>query len=142
MNILQIIINLDKGQVAKDVIGSTRFLTLNGHKVVVVDNLERGHKEAVPADVEFIQADLGDESALKKVFDDHNFEAILHFAAYIEAGESMKDPGIFFRNNVVNTLTLLRTMRHAGVETPASRKRIFDTRLSIASAHESTPEPV
>ena len=53
-------------------IGSTTAAQLieAGHNVVVIDNLERGHKEAVPAEAEFIQVDLGDESALKKVFDD------------------------------------------------------------------------
>ena len=66
-------------------IGSTTAAQLieAGHTVVVVDNLERGHKEAVPAEAEFVQADLRDEPALQKIFGTHTFEAILHFAAYI-----------------------------------------------------------
>lgn len=90
-------------------IGSTVAAQLieAGHSVVVVDNLQHGHRAAVPAEAAFIQADLGDAPAMKHVFDTHSFEAILHFAAFIEAGESMKDPGLFFRNNVVNALALL-----------------------------------
>ncbi len=90
-------------------IGSTTAAQLieAGHNVVVVDNLARGHREAVPAEAEFIQANLDDESTLQDIFDNHNFAAILHFAAYIEAGESMRDPGTFFRNNVINSLRLI-----------------------------------
>jgi UDP-glucose 4-epimerase len=78
-----------------------------GHEVTVYDSLEHGYRAAIPAEAEFIQADLADEATLKATFDTHSFEAIVHFAAYIEAGESMKDPGLFFRNNVVNTLRLI-----------------------------------
>ena len=81
-----------------------------GHTVTVLDNLIMGWREAVPPQAEFVQADTGDESALDQVFTNHRFDAVLHFAALIEAGESVKVPEQFFDNNSARTLTLLRVM--------------------------------
>jgi UDP-glucose 4-epimerase len=93
-------------------IGSTTAACLleAGHDVVVYDNLVRGHREAVPNDAKFVQGDVGDAEALRRVFEDHKIDAVTHFAAFIEAGESMQDPARYFRNNVVNSLTLLEAM--------------------------------
>jgi UDP-glucose 4-epimerase len=83
------------------------------HAVTVLDNLIMGWREAVPAAAEFVHADTGDESALDALFASHNFDAVLHFAAFIEAGESVQHPERYFDNNSARTLTLLRVMlRH------------------------------
>lgn len=87
-----------------------------GHQVTILDNLSRGHREAVPREAELVVAELGDQQKLEQLFQSHRFEAVLHFAASIEAGESMKVPEAFFRNNTANTLTLLETMLRAGVK--------------------------
>ena len=81
-----------------------------GHTVTVLDNLIMGWREAVPAQAEFIQADTGDEAALDQLFARHGFDAVMHFAALIEAGESVKVPEQYFDNNSLRTLTLLRVM--------------------------------
>jgi len=81
-----------------------------GHTVTVLDNLIMGWREAVPAAAEFVQADTGDEAALDTLFASHNFDAVMHFAALIEAGESVKVPEKYFDNNSLRTLTLLRVM--------------------------------
>jgi UDP-glucose 4-epimerase len=81
-----------------------------GHTVTVLDNLIMGWREAVPAAAEFIQGDTGDEAALSQLFGTHNFEAVMHFAALIEAGESVKVPEQYFDNNSLRSLTLLRVM--------------------------------
>lgn len=93
-------------------IGSTTAACLleAGHEVIVYDSLVRGHREAVPTGVEFVQGDVGDRQALSRVFEAENIDAVAHFAAFIEAGESMQDPARYFRNNVVNSLALLETM--------------------------------
>jgi UDP-glucose-4-epimerase GalE len=83
---------------------------------IVVDNLKRGHKESVQWGP-LIEADVGDRAALEGVFEQYSIEAVLHFAAVAYVGESMKDPALYFRNNVVNTLNLLDTMRARGVRT-------------------------
>jgi len=98
-------------------IGATtcRSLLANGHEVVVYDNLSKGHREALPPDVPLIVADVADRQALDSAFRQHRPEAVLHFAAFIEAGESMKEPERFFRNNSAGTLTLLEAMLANGV---------------------------
>src|SRR5574342_511985 len=87
-----------------------------GHSVTVYDSLITGHRKAVPQGVTFIEADLSDSHALAKTLTDQKFEAVMHFAASTEAGESMKEPGRFFHNNVVNSLALIETAVRAGVK--------------------------
>ena len=87
-----------------------------GHQVTVYDSLVTGHRAAVPDGAAFIQADLSDSHALAETLTtNQKFDAILHFAAFIEAGESMKDPGRFYHNNFSNTLALIETVVRAGV---------------------------
>src|SRR5512138_3543163 len=80
-----------------------------GHSVVVYDSLVTGHREAVPQGVTFVEGDLADSHTLAKTLTDRPFEAILHFAAFIEAGESMQDPARFYHNNLTNSLALMET---------------------------------
>ena len=80
-----------------------------GHTVTVYDSLVTGHRKAVPDGAEFIHASLDDSHALAELLTSAQHDAVMHFAAFIEAGESMKDPGRFFRNNFVNSLQLMET---------------------------------
>ena len=90
-------------------IGSTvaRQLLDAGHSVSVFDNLSSGHRAAVPKAATFVQGDILDRAALDSVLGGAHFAAVMHFAAFIEAGESMREPGRFFRNNVTGALTLI-----------------------------------
>jgi len=90
-------------------IGSTvaQQLLEAGHRVTVYDNLSSGHRAAVPAAARFVRGDTLERAALDQVLGSEAFNAILHFAAFIEAGESMREPGRFFRNNVTGALTLI-----------------------------------
>jgi UDP-glucose 4-epimerase len=88
-------------------------LLCDGHSVTVLDNLSKGRKQAVPGKAEFVLADTGDGPALDRIFAAGRFDAVMHFAAFIEAGESMVSPELYFENNTAKTLTLLRAMlRH------------------------------
>lgn len=87
-----------------------------GHRVTVIDDLSRGHREAVPKNAELVVANLEDRVCLDRLFRANGFEAVMHFAAFIEAGESMKTPEIFFRNNTANALSVLETMLAHGVD--------------------------
>ncbi len=93
-------------------IGSVVVETLvqAGHRVSVYDNLSHGYKNAVPAEAEFIHGDVSDREKLDSVFSRSSFDAVMHFAALIEAGESMQVPERYFRNNSATTLTLLESM--------------------------------
>lgn len=86
-----------------------------GHQVAVFDNLSRGHRDAVPVEAEFVEGDLEDRLAVARLFDTHSFEAVMHFAALIEAGESMQLPERYFRNNSANTVNLFEAMIGHGV---------------------------
>jgi UDP-glucose 4-epimerase len=86
-----------------------------GHQVTVLDNLSRGHRKAVPSAAELVVGDLADAENLVALFQRKKFDAVLHFAAFIEAGESMKFPEVFFRNNTANALAVLEAMFAARV---------------------------
>ena len=105
-----------------------------GHTVTVYDSLASGHRAAVPAGARFIHADLADTDKVKSVLMDDPFDAVMHFAASIEAGESMKEPGRFFENNFVNSLRLIELAMRSGV------KRFVLS--STAAVYESSDEPL
>jgi UDP-glucose 4-epimerase len=105
-----------------------------GHSVTVYDSLVTGHKQAVPHGVHFIHASLEDSHALAEALTSEKFEAVMHFAAFIEAGESMKHPGRFYQNNLVNSLHLIETAMEVGV------KRFVLS--STAAVYKSSDEPL
>jgi UDP-glucose 4-epimerase len=105
-----------------------------GHQVVVVDSLVTGHRTAVPDGAEFFQIDLGDGSEVTKVLSSRSFEAVMHFAAWIEAGESMLDPGKYYWNNVSNSLQLIEAVVLAGV-----KRFVFS---SSAAVYETSDKPL
>jgi UDP-glucose 4-epimerase len=105
-----------------------------GHSVTVYDSLVTGHQEAVPAGATFIHASLEDSHALAEVLTNQKFDAVMHFAAFIEAGESMKDPGRFYQNNLVNSLHLIQTAVQAGI------KRFVLS--STAAVYQSSDKPL
>ena len=86
-----------------------------GHQVTVYDSLVTGYRAAVPAKAHFIQGDLSDTTALASALGKDQFDAVMHFAAFIEAGESMKNPPKFYHNNLGNSVTLIDAAVKAGV---------------------------
>jgi UDP-glucose 4-epimerase len=94
---------------------AAEILLENGHQVTVYDSLVTGYRAAVPAAAAFIEADLADRSALESALGSASFDAVMHFAAFIEAGESMQNPGKYFQNNVVLSLGLIEACVQAGV---------------------------
>ena len=85
-----------------------------GYQPVILDNLERGHEWAVRWGP-LVRADLGDRAALRRLFNEYKFSAVIHFAALSAVGESMREAGRYFSNNVGGTLNLLEAMREVGV---------------------------
>ncbi|MGH7486050.1 MAG: NAD-dependent epimerase/dehydratase family protein, partial [bacterium] len=85
-----------------------------GHTPVVYDSLERGHRWAVRWGP-LIEANLASVETLRAAIERYSIEAVIHFAAFASVGESMSQPGLYFRNNFVNTLNLLEAMRETGV---------------------------
>ena len=95
-------------------IGSHAVLALKnaGYNVIVLDNLSYGHREIVDEvlQVELIVGDTSDRAVLDRLFSTHKIDAVMHFAAYIAVGESVKEPGKYYANNVASTLNLLEAM--------------------------------
>lgn len=105
-----------------------------GHSVTIYDSLVTGHRAAIPEGAKFIHASLDDSHALAEALTTTKYDAIMHFAAFIEAGESMRDPGKFFRNNFTNSLQLMEVAVQTGV-----KKFVFS---STAAVYQSSEEPL
>jgi len=93
---------------------TVRRLLESGHEVTVFDNLSEGHAAAVPEGL-LVRGDLADPAGLTEALKSGNFDAVVHFAANCYVGESVEDPEKYYRNNVANSLALLRAMRAADV---------------------------
>ena len=89
---------------------AVQYFIENGEDVVIADNLQTGHIEAVPAEAKLYQVDIRDSKALDEVFSKENIEAVIHFAANSLVGESMEKPLKYFNNNVYGMQVLLETM--------------------------------
>ena len=94
---------------------TTETLVRAGHRVTVYDSLITGHRAAVPEGARFVQADLEDQPTLQAALQSESFDAALHFAAFIEAGESMVEPGKYLRNNLALSLGLIEACTKAGI---------------------------
>ena len=105
-----------------------------GHNVTIYDSLVTGHLQAVPPGINFIQANLSDSHELALAMTRQKYDAVMHFAAFIEAGESMKSPGKFMRNNLMNSLSLMDIAVKVGV------KRFVLS--STAAVYQSSDEPL
>jgi UDP-glucose 4-epimerase len=86
-----------------------------GEKVVVLDNLSRGHREAVNEHAVFVQGDIGDRELVEKICRTHDVTAVMHFSAFAYVGESVERPDIYYHNNVIQTAVLLDAIRECGV---------------------------
>lgn len=117
-------------------IGSTTVEALleAGHDVTVFDSLLKGHRAAVPGGARLIVGDLGDREALAAAFAGESYDGVLHFAALIEAGESMQSPGRYFRVNTAYALNLLEAVAEAGVE-----RFVFSSTAAVYGIPEESP---
>ncbi|XEC93602.1 UDP-glucose 4-epimerase GalE [Paenibacillus tarimensis] len=104
-----------------------------GEDIVVVDNLQQGHREAVLGG-KLYEGDLRDEAFLDKVFKENEIDSVIHFAANSLVGESMKLPGKYYHNNVYGTLCLLEKMNEYGV-----RKIVFSSTAATYGEPENVP---
>jgi len=110
------------------------LLVRAGHSVTVVDNLCHARREAIPEGVEFVQSDIADRAAMEALLLRVKPDGVLHFAALIEAGESMQKPEIYFRNNVAGTLALLEAMLAADV-----KRLVFSSTAAVYGEPETVP---
>ncbi len=119
-------------------IGSHAVLSLQkaGYNVIVFDNLSYGHPEIIKdvLKAELIVGDTNDRALLDQLFSTRNIAAVMHFAAFIAVGESVKEPAIYYQNNVVGTLTLLEAMIAANIN-----KFVFSSTCAIYGMPQEIP---
>ena len=111
----------------------TAMLNAEGHEPVVYDNLSTGHRAAV-GHAKFVEGDLADYERLVTTFKKYDIEAVMHFAAFIEVGESVQSPLKYYRNNLCSTQNLLSAMEAAGVE-----KFVFSSTAAVYGIPKQTP---
>jgi UDP-glucose 4-epimerase len=111
----------------------THLLLAQGHEVTVLDDLSRGHRVAVPAGASFVDGRVHD--VIDDVLDP-SYDGVLHFAAYIQAGESVTRPELYWDNNLVGSLRLLSAMRAAGV-----RRLVFSSTANVYGDPDELPIP-
>jgi len=112
---------------------TVRLLLDQGYDVAVVDDLSKGHKHNVP-DGRLFQMNLLETAAITELMRQFRPEAVIHFAAFIAVGESMKDPGKYFENNVSGSLSLLRAMEANGV-----RHIVFSSTAAVYGNPAASP---
>ena len=121
----------------------TAMLADRGHKPVVFDNLSAGHRAAVK-EAEFVQGDLADYELLVETLEKYKIDAVMHFAALIEAGESVQFPLKFYQNNFCNTRNLLAAMEKAGVQkfVFSSTAAVYGIPAEVPIVEETPCEPI
>ena len=112
----------------------TAMLVLNGHDAVVYDNLSKGHRAAVVSQAKFVHGDLADYDKIVRTIKEHKIDAVMHFAAFIEVGESVSNPLSYYFNNFCNTNNLLRAMEFVGVD-----KFVFSSTAATYGMPETFP---
>jgi len=110
-----------------------KMLLSTEHEVLVVDNFSTGFREAVLGG-KIICGDMGDPATWKEVFNAGTVDAVIHFASVIQVGESVRNPALYYRNNVADTLTMLKEMNHYGV-----KKLIFSSSAAIFGEPQYLP---
>src|SRR5438270_6897621 len=94
---------------------TVELLVARGEQVIVYDNLVKGHRGAVDPGATFVEGDLLDTATFTATLQEHEIEAVIHFAAYSLVGESIVNPAKYFRNNVTGSLSVAEAMVAAGV---------------------------
>jgi UDP-glucose 4-epimerase len=113
---------------------TVELLRAAGERVVVLDNLLRGHRPALDADIPFYQGKIGDRALLERIAAEHELESCIHFAALTYVGESVKNPAWYYENNVEQGITMMNALVQAGV-----RRVVFSSTAATYGAPRHVP---
>ncbi|MGL4388203.1 MAG: UDP-glucose 4-epimerase GalE [Brevinema sp.] len=97
---------------------AVKLLSEKGYRILVLDNVSKGYRESInqiDPTIPFFEGSLQDKTLLHSIFSQYDVEAVMHFAAFIEVGTSVKDPASYYENNLINVFYLIEAMREAGV---------------------------
>src|ERR1700691_614253 len=109
-------------------------LVAKGEQVVVLDDLVRGHRAALPGDIPFYQGNIGDRALVARIAREHSLESCIHFAALIEVGESVSQPAKYFENNVGHGMAFIGELVQLGV-----RRVVFSSTAATYGDPEQIP---
>ncbi len=113
---------------------TVEVLLENNHEVIVLDNLCRGHEQAVSSKARFVKGDMGSAEDLNAIFKAEKIEAVMHFGALSLVGQSVEQPALYFHNNVTNGITLLDVMLAHGV-----KKFVFSSTAAVYGEPHTSP---
>lgn len=115
-----------------------------GHSVVVVDNLSTGHRASVPRGARFIQADIGDRCAMRRLLRSADYDVVFHFAAKALIAESVSNPGVFFDCNLASGIAFLECLREAGISrfVFSSTAAVYGNPIQLPIPEDHPNEPV
>jgi UDP-glucose 4-epimerase len=113
---------------------TVELLRARGEDVVILDDLYRGHREALDPEIPFYDARVQDAALVGRIVREHHIDACIHFAALLEVGESVKDPGSYFENNTGAGMVFLRALIDAGV-----RRIVFSSTAAVYGEPKETP---
>jgi UDP-glucose 4-epimerase len=122
---------------------TVELLRNRGESVVILDNLSRGHREAIDSEVPFYEGDIGDSALVRRITEEHDIESCIHFAAFAYVGESVVEPALYFENNTDQGVRLLDSLLRADV-----RRVVFSStcatygepqRIPIDETHQQQP---
>jgi UDP-glucose 4-epimerase len=113
---------------------TVQLLLERGERVVILDNLSRGHYKAIPRDIAFYQGDVGNREIVARITNEQNIEACIHFAALAYVGESVAEPARYFENNVEQGIALLGGLVQAGI-----RRIVFSSTCATYGEPEQIP---
>jgi UDP-glucose 4-epimerase len=109
-------------------------LLARGDAVIVLDDLSNSCRAAVQPEAKFVHGNVADRELLDRIFEENRVVAVMHFAAFIEAGESMKHPAKYFRNNAMSSLTLMEALIAHGIP-----RIVFSSTAAVYGTPERTP---
>ena len=127
---------------------AVKALTTAGRQVVVYDNLSAGHREAAiragRGAATLVEGDIGDTPRVREVLESHHIDSVMHFAAWLSVGESVRNPSAYYRNNVNGALSILDAMNAAGVKhfVFSSTAAVFGNPLETPIAEDHPRQPI
>lgn len=120
---------------------TVRTLVSEGNEVTVLDDLSAGFAASLPAGVKLIQGDIADTKLIKEILSSDSFDAVIHFAASIEAGESMIDPSRFYNNNVIGGIRLIDAIVESKKADGSLIPLVFSSTAAVYGMPEQSPIP-
>jgi UDP-glucose 4-epimerase len=121
-----------------------KLLISKGHQVTVLDNLSRGHREAVQAEANFENVDILDFYKLLTTLRQYEFDAVVHFAAFAYVGESVENPSLYYTNNVAGSLNLIKAVNECGIKNFvfSSTCSVYGENVEIPISENQAPNPI